>query len=122
VAAPDKLDTLGHRLAAARREHGLTQQDIATAIGVTVRSVQNWEADRTAPRRHLARLALAVHRSPGWLLLGRETRSRTPAVAAALTEQIQLADELRERLATLEANMQRITDAMEQLRARRTFS
>ena len=117
MAASDQLDTLGHRLAAARREQGLTQRDVATAVGVTVRSVQNWEADRTAPRRHLARAAVAVHRSPGWLLLGGETGSRTPTFAAALTEQVQLADELRERLATLETNMQRITDAMEQLRA-----
>jgi hypothetical protein len=56
-------------------------------------------------------------RSPGGTQ-DRGTRRRTRP-RQDRTEQIQLAEELRERLATLEGNMQRITDAMEQLSAKR---
>ena len=35
----------------ARRRMGMTQGELAWLLGVTVRSVQHWEAGRVLPRR-----------------------------------------------------------------------
>ena len=40
---------------AARRNRGLTQQDIADKVGITVRSVSGWECGKAIP--HLGTLA-----------------------------------------------------------------
>lgn len=62
------LRELGARIAAARNEAGLTQQELADGIGVTRRSVQGYEGGRVAPYRHLARIAEVVDRPREWFL------------------------------------------------------
>ncbi len=39
---------IGQRLRTARKKFALTQQELADYLGVHRRSVQDWEADRTA--------------------------------------------------------------------------
>ena len=42
-------ETLGQRIARLRHEAGMTQQQLADAAGVPVRTLQGWEQDRREP-------------------------------------------------------------------------
>jgi DNA-binding XRE family transcriptional regulator len=57
---------LGRRIAQARKEAGLTQKQLAEAIGVTRRSIQGYEAGSCAPYRRLADIAAALDRPAAW--------------------------------------------------------
>lgn len=46
--------TFGDRVRKARRAAGMSQQQLADAIGVKVGSVSSWEADTATPRDTLA--------------------------------------------------------------------
>jgi PAS domain S-box-containing protein len=59
---------VGRRIAQARKEAGLTQQELADRVGVTRRSVQGYESGAIAPYRHLDRLAEVLGRSREWLV------------------------------------------------------
>lgn len=43
--------TVGDRLRKARELAGLSREDVATITGVTVRTLWNYEHDRTPPKR-----------------------------------------------------------------------
>ena len=66
----DEGTEIGHRLARARREAGLTQAELAARIGVAQRSIQGYESGAGTPYRHLRQLAEAVGRPAEWLLRG----------------------------------------------------
>lgn len=38
-------NTLGQRISALRREKGLTQEELATRLGVSAQAVSKWEND-----------------------------------------------------------------------------
>ncbi len=42
-------ETLGRRIAAHRRELGLTQDALAERLGVTAQAVSKWENDQSCP-------------------------------------------------------------------------
>jgi transcriptional regulator with XRE-family HTH domain len=63
-------DGIGRRIARARKERGLTQEELAALIGVSPRSIQGYEAGSVVPYRRLARLAAVCNRDIGWLLEG----------------------------------------------------
>ena len=70
--------TIGKRIAALRKEKGLTQEELAQHMGVSGQAVSKWENDQTCPDisalPKLARLlGVTVHE----LLVGKE---ETPAV------------------------------------------
>ena len=46
----------------ARIAAGLTQAELAKAVGVTTRTVQNWEAGTRGPWRHVAEICIATKR------------------------------------------------------------
>ena len=61
---------IGARLAEVRRRCGLTQRQLAKAVGVQLTTVQNWERGRTGlPAKRLAALANALHCQPIDLLM-----------------------------------------------------
>lgn len=47
---------LGTRIKRARERLHMTQSQLASAVGVNVKSVDNWEAGRTTPRNRLGAL------------------------------------------------------------------
>lgn len=53
----------GQQISDARQRAGLTQQDLATKVGVSLRTVGNWERGATVPRSrmHALRAALSDH-------------------------------------------------------------
>ena len=61
---------IGARLAEVRRRSGLTQRQLAKAVGVELTTVQNWGRGRTGlPAKRLAALANALHCQPIDLLM-----------------------------------------------------
>jgi len=78
--SPDPIDILvGCRLRSRRRELGLTQDDLATALGVRFQQVQKYEtgANRIAASR-LYRAAGALRVSVDWFF----NHAPTPAIRA----------------------------------------
>jgi transcriptional regulator with XRE-family HTH domain len=74
----------GERLAALRRERGLTQASLAERAGVNVVQLRRYEAGNTEPTLgSIRRLAVALSVSSDALVFGDETRS-------APTEELQL--------------------------------
>lgn len=61
---------IGRRIARARKERGLTQEELAARIGVSPRSIQGYEAGSVVPYRRLSQLAEVCNREIGWLLEG----------------------------------------------------
>ena len=50
------MTTTGQQIRAARERAGLTQGELAQRVGVTLRTVGNWERDEVSPRNRLGRL------------------------------------------------------------------
>jgi len=77
--------TMGKRIAAARKQLGLTQQDLADEVGVTFQAVSKWETDASLPDvALLVPVAEALGMTPGELLTG--DRPAGPAEPAAPSE------------------------------------
>jgi transcriptional regulator with XRE-family HTH domain len=55
----DERRAIGTRIANARRQAGLTQRELAARLGVTPRSIQNYEAGIAIPYKHLRRIEAA---------------------------------------------------------------
>lgn len=61
--------TIGKRIVALRKAKGLTQEDVATALGVSAQAVSKWENDLTCPDiMLLTPLATLLHVSVDTLL------------------------------------------------------
>lgn len=78
--------TLGKRIAALRRQHNWTQEELAEAIGVTPQAVSKWENDQTCPDISLlSALAGKLEVTVDELLSGR--KENAPAVQQLPEEQ-----------------------------------
>lgn len=66
---------IGNRIAEARREAGLTQDEVAKQLGVSERAVQDHEAGKVIPYRYVRDLERILGRSAHWLLHGKEASS-----------------------------------------------
>ena len=51
-----------------RKKTGLSQARFATLLGVSVRTLQDWEQERRAPSGAARTLLLIAHKNPGALL------------------------------------------------------
>ena len=92
----------GPRLAAQRRAAHLTQRKLAAELGVTVRTLQNYEAGRFVPFRHLHHLDRLL--GTGAAPPGAEP---SPQVTRARRERARL-DENRRRLSSLLSELGRL--------------
>lgn len=70
-------DTLGERLIAARKEQGMSQQEVADLIHVSSRSMQAYESDDVVPYRYLRELSEVLEKPMGWILHGDEAPEET---------------------------------------------
>jgi transcriptional regulator with XRE-family HTH domain len=64
---------IGQRLALARKEAGMSQEDLAELVDVSKRSLQNHEAGTFIPYKHFRAYAEALNRPVGWFLHGDAT-------------------------------------------------
>ena len=100
---PDGLT--GKRIAAARADARLSQRALAAELGVSVRTLQNYEAGKFVPYRHLDVLSRVLGRQSSWLLYGRESHDVDRLLVTSRQQRLQLEQnlarlvELRERLA-----------------------
>jgi transcriptional regulator with XRE-family HTH domain len=66
--------TFNDRITSRRKELGLTQQQLADAVGISGVSVYKWEAGINTPKgQNLFSLAKALRCSPTWLLNGTDS-------------------------------------------------
>lgn len=93
-------DVIGERIAAARREAGLTQEELADAIGVSTRSLQGFELGERIPYRYMEKIATVTRREWEWLLHGATSSpvAEPGAVVARLDEILERLDSLEQRL------------------------
>jgi transcriptional regulator with XRE-family HTH domain len=108
VSAPDTRQT-GVRIREARKEVGLTQKALASALGVSVRSVQNYESGTIVPYRHLREIEAILRKPHGWLLDG-DAYALTASVEDLQQAVQQHSQLLRDQLELLERNLQRLRD------------
>ena len=75
-----KEPTLGSRIAALRREKGMTQAELAAQMGVTDKAVSTWERDLSIPdAASLPRLAALFEISLDRLMQGESGQPLAPA-------------------------------------------
>ena len=73
---------IGRRIRSARQDRGLTQEALATAVGVSRSAVAQWETGRAGQlTAHLAGLAGALEVGVEFLMHGADKRA--PALAAS---------------------------------------
>jgi transcriptional regulator with XRE-family HTH domain len=81
-----KQETVGERIRIAITKAGLSQAQVAEAVGRSEQSVRNWVADRNMPSEgQMARLADALEVDTGWLLTGK-TGIDSPSVLTTLRD------------------------------------
>lgn len=81
-----KQETVGERIRIAITKDGLSQAQVAEAVGRSEQSVRNWVADRNMPSEgQMARLADALEVDTGWLLTGK-TGIDSPSVLTTLRD------------------------------------
>lgn len=67
------IHNINDRIKIRRKELGITQKEIAKAVGVTTSSVTQWELGMTAPKgANLQGLSKVLQCTPDWLLYGKE--------------------------------------------------
>ena len=91
------MATLGRRIAGARHEAGLTQDELGQRVGVTDGAVRGWESDRSKPPVNRLRKIAEATNKPMSFFLGDE--SGVAAQGADLAAEVKL---LRERLDAIE--------------------
>lgn len=107
---------IGARIAAARKQAGaMTQDELADLLGVTMRSVQNYESGDTIPWRHFKRLEEIFQCPLEWFLHGDEA-AKSPSDVDALLRQA-LGERADEQDRQHEEVMAAISELAEQLRA-----
>lgn len=71
--------TLGERIALARKQAGLSQEQLGDKLGVSRQAVSKWESDQTNPDvAYVAQMCRLLGVSSDWLLLGEESALGAP--------------------------------------------
>jgi len=109
-------ERIGARIAQARKAQGLTQRDFAELLGVTVRSLQHYEAGSIVPYRHFPRMETVTKKRPGWFL---QDAHEGYASLASLNE---LRTQLMGQLEVMEARVRALADNVDRLRELRESS
>ena len=71
-ALSDYSAEVGARIVDARKEMGLTQEELAELAGVSQRSMQAYETGEVIPYRKMREIAQVLQVSPTWILHGEE--------------------------------------------------
>jgi transcriptional regulator with XRE-family HTH domain len=98
---------IGWRIARARKERGLTQEELAALIGVSARSIQGYEAGKVVPYRRLSQLAEATNRELGWILEG-DAPAKATVTADVLERLVTLVEEFSEEARRIRVAAERL--------------
>lgn len=115
----EEVATLGDRITAAREARGLSQSEFARKLGVKLKTVRNWEDDRTEPRSNKAQMMSGLLGVPfRWLLIGEGDGIPPPLDNTPLAEGVQdILDELRQLRSELSQKAHRIGRIEKRLRS-----
>lgn len=101
---------IGARIALARNERGMTQEEVADVATFSKRSLQDYEAGHTLPYRHMREISRLLNRPVEWFLHGDQPdeaaslESRLAELAAAVGELVtQFGEAVASSLSRLEA-------------------
>lgn len=107
---------IGARIQIARKERGMTQDDLAALAPFSKRSLQDYEAGETIPYKHLSDLSRLLGRPTEWFLYGDDDatssdgeesqeamRAMLARVEETLAEVRDMRAEVDRRLSALEA-------------------
>lgn len=83
-------DTLADRLRAARKEAGLTQEELAEAAHTTQSVIQKIENGHSKRPRRINDIAAVLGVSPGWLLFGAEAEEELDEYAMAVARAVMM--------------------------------
>ena len=112
---------IGARILQARRESGLTQRELAELLGITARSVQNYEAGRIVPWRHISHIETITRKRPGWLLREEDGAGALDATISQLLSVMQQHhDLLRDHVEMLRQNTNRLREQRAALQTSRS--
>lgn len=78
---------IGERIKLARKERGLTQDELAAMASFSKRSLQDYEYGKTIPYKHLRELARLLNRPEEWFLYG-DAATGEPADLSDLREEV----------------------------------
>lgn len=82
---PEFLKALGKRISQRRRSLGLTQEQVAEQMNVSIQMISNLEMGRKAIRpENLVKLSAVLQISTDYLLMGKSSASEVCGVAAKL--------------------------------------
>ena len=112
----DEQRQIGARIAAARREAGLTQRELAERLGVTTRSIQNYESGAVIPYKHLRRIETMGHKNVGWILAGDPPED---SIAATI---VRLHEAMERHYALLQEHLETLRRQTEHLREQRDMA
>jgi transcriptional regulator with XRE-family HTH domain len=87
---------IGSRIALARDEAGLTQEQLAEISSFSKRSLQDYESGKTIPYKHMREISELLNREVPWFLHGE------PSIERGLGEQLEA---IRQCLANIEARL-----------------
>jgi transcriptional regulator with XRE-family HTH domain len=110
-----EAEAIGRRIAQARHESGLTQDDLAEMTSFSKRSLQDYEAGVTIPYRNFKEIAALLKRPVEWFLHGDREENRNgllEEVAGSVTELTLSMAESLERLAETLERLARIEAAL----------
>lgn len=117
---PDKA-TFGDRLAAARENSNLSQNDLAKRLGVKNSTIKSWENDNSEPRANrLSMLAGLLNVSITWLISAEGSGVEAPSKEDRSADSLQeIVKELRILRLNMIKSVERIDKLEEKLKAYR---
>lgn len=86
---------IGGRIALARNEKGLTQEQLSDLSSFSVRALQTWEAGQVVPYRQMQEISRLLARPVDWFLHGEQPASEESSVELRLEELAEAVNALR---------------------------
>jgi len=118
----DETATFGDRLAGAREIAGLSQEGLATKLGVKLSSLKDWENDLAEPRANrLCMMSGVLNVSIRWLLTGEgvgpvapldlpDGQAEVRKVIEDISSMRREAEQALDRIAALEVRLRHLAD------------
>jgi transcriptional regulator with XRE-family HTH domain len=111
--------TFGDRVAGAREQAGMTQQQLAKRLGVRLATLRAWEDDLSEPRANrLSMMAGLLNVSMMWLMNGEGEGVEAPGDAAPISDTMRdMLNEMRNLRADLLTRAEQVGRLEKRLRA-----
>lgn len=106
LMAQFEAQEIGARIQQARKEKGLTQEELAEMASFSKRSLQDYETGQTIPYRQLQELGRLLGRPTEWFLYG----EKDPAAGADLEQVLEAVEGLRAEVAEIRGILEELRE------------